>query len=346
MPRRLTATTLAALLSCALPTATAHAAGAPSDAGTATVRSVDGPTQLTITTRDRALRIRLVGIDAPRAGECGAPEATAALRGFVRRAPGRFRYDLAWSDPRRHAKDPDGRYLATMRYRNWQRDLALDLVGAGWARSGERGAADNPGARSALAGNFDEFEANDITGAPRRHTGLWATCGGFAHLPAAAHVPATAPVPWTIDRNGIASAVGPFTMNPSLRPDEGLTISDVARVTPIEITRFFGGCRIWAPALQLRFWSYGAAPNCGDAPVTSVRTTGPDAARNADGSILGIPANGLTTSFPLLQPQADERRWPLSGPDRHQWAWQTVADVDQAGRLSGLTTFAAPTLPG
>ncbi len=152
-------------------------------------------------------------------------------------------------------------------------------------------------------------------------------------------------MPWTIDRSGIANTVGPFTLNPSLRPGEGLTISDVARTTPIEITRFYSGCRIWAPALQLRFWSYGEAPNCGDAPISSVRTTGPDAARNADGSILGIPAKDLTTSFPLLQPQAGERLWPLSGPDRRQWAWQTVADVDQAGRLSALTTFASPTLP-
>lgn len=313
--------------------------------GAAKVRSVDGPGQLTLTTRSGPIRIRLASIDAPRAGECGASEVTAALRGFVKRAGRGFRYELSPIGGGTLLRDPDGRYLATVHYRGWRRDLATDLIRAEWARPGERAAADNPATRvpQALDWNGDGV---DVVAAPRPWRGLWATCGGLAHLPAGETVPPTHPVPWTINASGITTAVGPITLNPSLQPADAMTVADISAIARIERTRHFDGCRIWAPSLQLRFWTYGSGPDCGDGVITSVRSLGPDAARNPDGHILGEDAQRLTATFPLLVPERAERIWPLSGPGFPQWAWQTDAELDNARRLRGLVTYASPILPG
>ncbi|MDO9352267.1 MAG: hypothetical protein Q7T55_01140, partial [Solirubrobacteraceae bacterium] len=151
--------------------------------GTAAVKSVDGPGQLTITVGRRALPVRLYSVDVPRPGECGAAETTAALSGFVRRAPRKIEYALA-STKTGLQRDASGRFVAILAYRGsrgW-RDFGADLLRTGWGRDGDTTTgAESPPVRASLP--EDARGASGGGAEPAGRVGVWARCGGRVHLP-------------------------------------------------------------------------------------------------------------------------------------------------------------------
>ncbi|MBO9534201.1 MAG: hypothetical protein J7513_14615 [Solirubrobacteraceae bacterium] len=336
-----------AALACGLTMAIPGAAeAAPLRAyGKATVQSVDGPGQLTIRAGKRTLAVRLYFIDLPRPGECGAAEATRALRGFVRRAHGTLRYELVQTydgDPRPFARDADGRYPVAITYRSDLRELGADLIAADWARPGMP-----PAELAALRRTDADVSGEDLPGrrgdeeAPRARRGVWALCGGRLHLPLGQPVPATAPAPWSVDEHGITSAVGPITLSPTLAPESTLTLDHLAAAAPVELTRFALGCRAWAPALQIRVWIYSDDADCHGAPISAIRSAGPEPAAFSRGGAVGDLTSALPSRFPAFSPSTSTDGF-LSGSGAPQWAWQTQVLAGRDRRISGVATYAAP----
>lgn len=326
----------------------ARAAGPPSS-GSAEVRSVDGPGRLTLERNGKAIPVRLFFTDTPQDGECGAKEATAALRGFVRRAPRRVRYVIAERRTGDLARDTDGRYLAQVTYsvRDRDRGFGSDLMRADWARLGESALVNGGSSRDA-----ELVEANDngteepLTFEPRARRGVWARCGGHLHLGAGEPVPPSSAAPWAVDANGVASAVGPITLSPTLTPATTMTLRDLAALSAAELTRADDGCRAWFPSLQIRAFAVVARSTpCGDGAVSAVSTVGPDRAAFTRGGGVGSPIADLRSIFPLLVPSARFTAWRLSGPSARPWAWQTSGEFDQEQRIQRLVAYASPSVP-
>ncbi len=345
---KISTATLALAASLALPGG-AEAAWPPSWSK-ATVKSVDGPGILTLDHKGRDLPIRLFFIDTPRTGECGAAQATSALNGFVRRAPRQVRFAIAHRlEPRAQAQDADGRYLAMVTYtvRGKPRGFGSDLLRAEWARAGEPATVD--GARVGTADLTDGEHGHDepvLPAEPRARRGVWALCGGRLHLPIGETPGASAPAAWSVSEQGIASAVGPLALSPSLTPTGSLTFRQLSTIAPTEFARWPGGCRAWVPSLQIRSWAYvDEGKPCGDAVVSALSTVGPEAASLTRGGAVGTPAASLKAYFPLLAPTDGSLYWRLSGPGRRVWAWQAEAEVDRAGTLKRLAAYASPRPP-
>lgn len=311
--------------------------------GEARVVSVDGPDLLTIKIGRRTLPARLFAVDAPQPGECGSAETTAALRGFVRRAPQRYSYVLLDLFDGRFGRDANGRWLVTMNYevRRRDRELGADLVRADWARRGEPATL-----VSGTAAEGDLPYQGSEQDLPRPRRGLWAICGGRTHLPLAAAVPPTTAAPWDIDASGITRAIGPLAFSPALTPAATLTIRQFSERVPVDLTWREGGCEAYAPSLQIYARAWSSAERCGDAWITSIRSSGPDGTAATRGSVVGGPATALPALFPLAarDPKVPNS-WLLSGNGKRQWGWQTDASIDRAGRVTMLRTVTAPELP-
>lgn len=108
--------------------------GCTPDATSATVaRVIDGDTLVTTTD----VRVRLLGIDTPEKGDCGASEATAAIRQLV----ARHEVQLV-TDPLADSTDRYGRTLAYIEHDGV--DVGRRLVADGWAAAWVPGSARTP----------------------------------------------------------------------------------------------------------------------------------------------------------------------------------------------------------
>lgn len=316
----------------------------PPSWGKATVKSVDGPDQLTLDRRGRTFKVRLAFVDVPQSGECGATEATTALKGFVRRAPKRLRYTI---DRTEHGqrRDAEGRYVANVSYavRYTQRSLAADLVRADWARPGERGSLDAVGTRESYEGGDSALAGALEADEPRVRRGIWVRCGGRTHLPLGEAAPASSPAAWSVDAHGITSRIGPIALSPVLTPTSMLTARQLAALAPTDVTRTGSACRVWMPSLQIRFYA-DAAPGapCGDASVYSLRSTGPDPAPLVRGGATGRPLAELLPFFRLVDPRETVGEVALAGSAQHPWAWTTNALVLRKGPVQAIVTYASP----
>lgn len=312
----------------------------------AVVRSVDGPTTLTIAIGSRTLPVRLAQTDAPAAGECGAEQATASLRGFVRRAPKRLRYALG-SSGRSLARDPAGRYVVVLAYRakgRW-RDLGTDLTRAGWAQFGEPTTLDSlpPAATTFPRGTRRAPDRGDH---PLSDRGLVSSCGGYVHLPAGAAVPPRRAPVWDVDERGIARAIGPIALSPVLTPANMLTVRGLAGVVPLEVTRGPFGCLGAVASLGLTVFTGGSQARCGDATVLGIASMdGASGAQLSRGGGVGQPVSKLRAAYPLLDLE-NPAGW-LSGSGSRQWAWQTAIGTDEQDDaiVTDIVSYQAPPGP-
>lgn len=324
----------------------------------AVVTSVDGAAELTVKIGRRTLPARLWLIDTPRAGECGAAQAKAALAGFVRRAPRRLTYNLVVDQKLVAQRDPDGRYLIALGYpvRRTMRSLGNDLVRAAWARFGGSTTLDAaaPTARVGLAvrGAGDDVEGYEEDGTslfgptgPRR--GMWATCGGRLHLPAGEPVPATSAATWEVNRFGVTERIGALALPATQTPESSLTIRRLSELVPVELTGgSFGPCVAWVPSLQVQAWTFDeGAPSasCGEATVHLILTSGPDPASLSLGGGVGQPRVATTRAYPQSLIDAGKSDFDflwLPGPG-HEWSWQTGVSLGK-GRGTDLLTYASP----
>ncbi len=120
----------------------------------------------------------------------------------------RVRYVLHTTTP-----DAEGRFDAAIGPRNadlTERSLAQDLLTREWALLGRRITVSEADDISLQAGS-EPF-------GPRPSRGLWARCGGLAHLPANQPAPASTPASWTITPDGITTAIGPISLPATLAP--------------------------------------------------------------------------------------------------------------------------------
>lgn len=326
---RTAATTAVSALAVAAAVVPAAAQSKPlASLGTAKVKTVDGPGQLTITVGRRTLPVRLHAVELPQPGECGAAETTAALSGFVRRAPGKFSYALVKTKTG-FERDASGRFLAIVAYRgsrSW-RDLGDDLLRVGWGRSGEAATGDalRPVHGDVPRGAHSADGSSGSAVAARR-VGVWALCGGRVHLPLGQPAPASAAPVWNVDEFGIAKSIGPLTLSATLTPAGSLTLGRLGETAPVEFTHSFFGCTASIPSLQLEAWSTGFSGACADAPVLLLRPNGPDPARLSRGGGVGLPVKQTQAAYPLLD--LDNPAGWLSG-GRRQWAWQTSVDTGE-----------------
>lgn len=333
--------------SFALALATPTSALAIPKVGThAVVRSVDGPTALTIAIGSRTLPVRLAQTDAPATGECGADRATAALRGFVRRAPRRLHYALG-SRGSSLARDPAGRYLVVLAYRGRERwrDLGTDLTRAGWAQFGEPTTLDSlpPAATTFPRGTRFAPDRGDH---PLTDRGLVSSCGGYVHLRADAAVPARQEPVWDVDERGIAHAIGPIPLSPVLTPANMLTVRKLAAVVPLEVTRGPFGCLGSVASLGLTVFTGGSQTRCGDATVLGLASMDRTShMRLSRGGGVGQRVSALRSGYPLLDLD-DPAGW-LSGSGDRQWAWQTAIGTDEQDdpMVTDIVTYQPPPGP-
>lgn len=325
---------------------------APRAYGAATVVSVDGPTSLTIENRKgQRIPLRLIGIDAPRAGECGAAETQAALQGIVGRKLRDLRYSLRFATRKDLERDADGRYVGSLTYyrpRDYDdSEVAARLVDAGWARSGLPATLDSPTPRhlwTAVEADEDPGALRDRQGRP---VGVWARCGGRLHAPADQPVPATAAVPWTTTDRGITTAIGGVKLPSVMSPEATLTLRGLAAAAPdLEIVRWENACVGFVPSLQLVAYTWTTdqpASRCGDSDVQAITTFGPGNASVDRGPKVGDRPATVRSAYPLVDDLAldsDTDSIPLSGAEFHAWAWQTHAQLDDRGRIAWFTTYA------
>lgn len=341
-----------ALLATAFPVAAAVAA--PRSYGSAKVISVDGPTSLTIENRKgQRIPLRLIGIDAPRVGECGAAETQAALQRIVGRKLRDLRYDLRRATRTAFERDPDGRYVGSLTYYRPSEyddsEVAARLVDAGWARAGLPATLDSPTPRhlwTVVEGDEDPGRLRDKQGRP---LGVWARCGGRLHAPADQPVPTTSAVPWTTTDRGITSAIGGVKLPTVMSPESTLTLRGLAAAAPdLEIVRWDGACVGVVPSLQILVYTWTLdepRTRCGDSDVQAITTYGPGNASLDRGPKLGDRASSVRGAYPLVDGLAldsDTDTVPLAGAEFHAWAWQTHAELDDRGRIAWFTTYAVP----
>lgn len=332
---------------------TTPASAAPRPGGAAKVVSVDGPTSVTIKNRKgQRIALRLTGIDAPRAGECGATETQAALEQILAGRLDELRYKLTYRDGKQPERDPDGRYVGALTYYPPKDPYNRYAVGArlvdlGWARSGIPASLDSPTPRNlwtAVESEDDLGRARDRQGRPR---GLWARCGGRLHLPAEQPVPSTAAVPWTTTDRGITTAVGALKLPGLLTPETTLTLRRVAaQVGDLELVRVQNACLGVIPSVQVVVYAWTVdrpGTRCGDADVQAVTSYGPGTPSLDRGPRVGESTRSIPAAYPLVDDfafDADTDSVPLSGGEFHAWAWQTRAELDERGRIGWFTAYA------
>lgn len=304
--------------------------------GDATILSVDGPVQLTVRTRGMRVGLRLAYVDAPAQGECGASEATALLTRLAKRRGGRVRYVLSSTRP-----DGDGRFAAFVGGRSadlLERSLAHDLVRSEWAR---------PVGRTTVSemDNAYLYVGGEPWG-PRAPRGVWARCGGHLHLPATQVVPGHAPATWAVNADGITESVGPLTLDPVLAPGRTLTVDQLAAIAPVELSDH-NGESCWARVPSLEIVAMAATPTaqtpCGTADVFAIASTGPGSAQTSRGVGVGASRAAMVGAFPRLAASwRREDRYldllPLHGRAAGPWAWQTLAAVNDDGKVTSFLT--------
>lgn len=312
-------------------------------AGAAKVVSVDGPARLTVATKHGRLRMTLFGVDTPQLGECGATESVLALKRLVRGRKARLRYRLIDLAPGLYERDREGRYVgwlgsdaASLEFSG----LRQALADTGWARGGESVAPGTPNPTHGdwtLAGGL--FDATT----PRTPIGLWARCGGRAHLPASAPVPESAPATWSVTTDGVTESIGPLPLPATLAPGSTLTMRDVSAVTALEFTaEGSGNCTGHAPGLQLRLFAYpDARQPCSDADVYAIASSGPGATTTTRGLAAGARAAMARSFFPRVEADrdaAEDGGLSLAGTGGAFTAWRTAALVSERGQITGFVT--------
>lgn len=327
-----------ATAACLVLAAPAHAAAAkrPKFAANATVVSVDGPGRLTLKTSTGTYPMRLALLDMPQPGECGADEATTVLRRLTAGRRARVRYVLHTTRP-----DADGRYDAAIGPRSadlTERSLAQDLLTREWAL---------------LGGRITVSDADDITlqagsepYGPRPSRGLWARCGGLAHLPTGQPAPASSPATWTITPDGITTTIGPISLPGTLAPGTLPTVDALRRDHRIETVAINAAvCRARIPSLGLVAYAntLGAA-TCENGELFAFATFGPGAAATNTSLRLGGPITDAPNLFPRLaktltgQVPSDDTI-PLAGYGPTPWAWTTKALPNERTRtIAALST--------
>ncbi len=336
----------ATMLAIAAAAAPAAQAAPLRSLGTATVKSVDGPGQLTITVGRRTLPVQLPFVDLPRAGECGAVETTAALSGFVRRAPRKLNYALLKTKTG-FERDASGRFMTILGYRGSRslRDLGDDLLRAGWGRSGDPSTGnDLAPTHGAVSDNAIWTDGGSDGVSPGKRAGVWALCGGRVHLPLGEPAPASSAPVWNVDEFGIAKSIGPLALSATLTPTGSLTLGRLAETAPVEYTHWYFGCKASIPSLQLEAWSTRSSRPCAQAHVLLLRPAGPDPARLSRGGGVGLPVKQTQAGYPLLD--LDNPFGWLSG-GRRQWAWQVAADTNEQENsvVTDLLTYQEALMP-
>lgn len=330
---------------------------------TAVITSVDGPRHLTLRTdAGRTLPVRLAGIDGPNAGECGAAEATTALRQLAAKRGGRVYFELARRG-RTGIRGADGRYLASLQSRlravrgepRYGGVFEARLIELGWARTGVDPAT--PAAErvaSLEAGSTADSGSDSISGIARRG-GIWQACGGWMHRQPGS-IPAAAPAVWSIDRLGLTHAIGPVTLPSDVSPAAALTLGQLRdRIGALEVTIGDGGCVGHNPALRISavvFLRDEQDSSCDDEPVYVIESTGPDPISTDRGARTGGPADQLRGAFDAVTTAALERASDtgalrLSAGGFTPWAWKSGATIDR-GRVIGFSTVlvTGPDRPG
>lgn len=329
----------------------APAIAAPPQEGTAKVMSVDGPARVTVKTttkktKPRTIKLRLLGIDTPQVGECGATESVAELERLVARGKKKgFRYELAEREDGSHSKDPDGRWrgwLSAPRVHWSEGSLTDGLIAANWAREGEAAA---PDAALVQTSDFASSGPRDDSVAPGAPRGVWAKCGGRVYLPANAPVVASEPAPWTISADGVTESIGPIALSPTMTPATSLTPNKVAAVAPVEIVTLDAqSCVVYVPTLQLRLRT-GIAPRrggCGAADVYEIESMG--RATTTRGVGIGSTRDAMEAAFPRAATDEDgEGILFLTGLTPVLWAWQTIGWLsDASNQVDSLMTRTGP----
>lgn len=314
--------------------------------GEAKVVSVDGPARLTVTTKHGRLRMTLFGVDTPQVGECGATESVRALKRLVRGRKARLRYRLIDLAPGRFERDREGRYVGWLGSDVSSLEFAglrQALADTGWARGGESVGA---GVLNPTHGGWTLAGGLFVASAPRTPVGLWARCGGRAHLPLDAPVPATAPVPWNVTSEGVTESIGPLTLPATLSPGSTLTMRDVSAVVAVEFTaEGNGNCTGHAPGLQLRLFAYADARQpCSEADVYAIASSGPGAVATTRGLAAGARAAQARSFFPRVDADGDAAQdggLSLAGSGGAFTAWRTSALVSERGGITGFVTTTA-----
>lgn len=319
--------------------ASAHAL--PKIGSGAVVTSVDGASDLTVKIGTRKLPVRLFNVDAPWPGECGAEQATVAMRGFVRRAPRRLHFAFAMRG-RALARDERGRLLVSLAYpvrKRW-RDLGNDLMRAGWAREGARATFDTPVFDDAnLPVLPDEAHTADEELRYRTGRGLVTVCGGLTHLPLGSAVPKWEARPvWNVDARGVATSIGPVVLDAT----RAMSVQELATIAPLELRQFAALCWVSSPTLGLATFLGGSEGRCGDALVVGFLTDGTRAPKLSRGGGVDESLRTAKAAYPLLDLD-DPNLW-LSGTRDQQSAWQTRLFWDPNGddTATALTTLQAP----
>lgn len=345
--RRAAAGLSAALLAASLAIVTAASAAPLAQDGSAVVKSVDGPTLMTLKSGKRTLRVRLDGVDAPSPGECGATETTAALKGFVRRAPRKVHYSLYRFDTGGYERDDDGRLVAVVDYDTRDhRDFGNDLVAAEWARQGYAIGLDTPPAPSSTPTSVGtpRMGERQPPPPPRALQGIWSTCGGRVHAPLGTTIEPAVPAPWSITDRGITTAIGPIPLSPERTRAAAITFRQLAALIPTELTIDDLACAAYVPSLQVTAHSDAPDLPCGDAEVSEFTTYGPGRVVASGGIGDADDRAAIRGAFPLVDLLDRDIVVDLGGLDAHGWAWQTSADLEDLGgtRVLGLTTSALP----
>lgn len=326
-----------ACLALLVPTpALAATAKRPKFAANATVVRVDGPGRLTLKTSTGTFPMRLALLDMPEPGECGADEATTVLRRLTTGRRARVRYVLHTTTP-----DAEGRFDAAIGPRNadlTERSLAQDLLTREWALLGGRITVSEADGIALKAGS-EPF-------GPRPSRGLWARCGGLAHLPANQPAPASTPANWTITPDGITTAIGPISLPATLAPGTLPTVEALRPDHRIETAVIDTAvCRARIPSLGLvAYTNTMGAATCENGELFAFSTYGPGAATTNTGLRIGSPITDAPKLFPRLaktlrgQVPSDDRI-PLAGYAPAIWTWTTQALPNERTRtIAALAT--------
>lgn len=323
------------------------------------ILSVDGPAHITVREAGKTVKLRLAGIDSPRAAEgttaaeCGAAEATAALRVYVKRAAKKqLSINYLPSGNSKPVRGADGRVLAAVDYRSRKTSGSLgdDLVLGGWARLGVPQTATDP--EKVMADTISDLSNDDAEfGVALRRRGVWAKCGGFMHLPAGQPAPAYNPAIWSIDANGITRSLGGVPLSPVMTPEETLTFERAAeQFGPLDVTIVDDGCTALSPTRHLLFYAFvgenEAPADCGKLPVFMIASMGPETVATDSGVKTGMRMDDVRPLMPILtKERVSDADGPVSlAPDGfYPWAWTSGIQVDRE-QVYGFVTYSVSLL--